>query len=131
MKTQSTPAGMPHPAFVRGEDGMLHIRHFSSAADAAAAACGRELPTPAQIEAVSGRRAGWMLSPEFAKHLGVHPVTIRRQWARGGLPGCREDGPRLLRVPTRLLRLAHAYGLRGVERMAKAGLLASAGQAGS
>ena len=112
-----------HAALVCGDDGNLHIRRFPSAADAAAASCGRELPSPTEIDAVCGKRSGMMRATAFAREMGVHPRTVRRQWARGGLPGCREDGPHLLKVPTHLLRLAHAYGLRGIERMARAGLI--------
>jgi transposase-like protein len=78
---------------------------------------------PADIAAVGGSGEGEMRHTELAAKLGIHPRTLRRQFARGGLPGAVEHGERILMVPTRLLRLARAYGLRGVERMANAGLL--------
>jgi hypothetical protein len=64
-----------------------------------------------------------MRSPQFARRLGVHPRTVRRCFARKGLPGAVEHGPRLLLIPVRLLRLAEAYGLRWVETEARAGRL--------
>lgn len=110
-------------ALVRNDRGGLEARRFATAADAAAVSCARELPTPDDIHAVTGTRRGEMTSTAFAKALGIHPRTVRRLYARGGLPGAKEHGERILLVPTHLLRLATAYGLRQVERMARAGLL--------
>ena len=62
----------------------------------------------------------------MARQLGIHPKTIRRQYLRGGLPGAKEHGPRILMVPISLVRLAKIYGLRGVEQMARVGLVAVA-----
>lgn len=81
------------------------------------------LPSRDQIAAIAGRTAGEIRSTAMARKLGVHGRTIRRMYERGVLPGAKEHGERILVVPTHLLRLAEAYGLRGVERMARAGLL--------
>ena len=83
------------------------------------------LPTRAEIEAVAGQTRGMVRCTVFARKLGIHPRTVHRCFARGGLPGAREHGPRILEVPMRLLRLAEAYGLRQVELMAKTGRLGS------
>lgn len=80
-------------------------------------------PTRADVFAVAGRASGMVRSTEFAAHLGVHPRTIRRCYERQGLPGAKEHGPRILKIPARLLRLAEAYGLRWVESEARAGRL--------
>ena len=63
----------------------------------------------------------------FAARLGIHPRTIRRQFQRGGLPGAVEHGERILLIPAHLVRLAETYGLRGVERLALAGLISATG----
>lgn len=81
------------------------------------------LPRTSDIDAIAGPRLRLMRSTEFARKLGISGRTVRRAYARGSLPGAVEHGPRLLMVPTHLLRLATAYGLRGVENMVKAGLL--------
>lgn len=113
-----------HAALVRGDDGNLHVRQFPTAADASAASQHRELNPPRlDVLMIAGKRSGSIRSPEFARRLGVHPRTIRRCFERGGLPGAKEHGQRILEIPLRLLRLAEAYGLRGVERMAKQGQL--------
>jgi len=80
-------------------------------------------PSLREIDAIAGRRSGKVRSPVMARKLGVHPRTIRRCYLRGGLPGAREHGPRILEVPVHLVRLAEAYGLHGVEQLAKAGLI--------
>jgi hypothetical protein len=84
------------------------------------------LPSPHRIAEVGGPTCHDMRHTVMARRLGIHPKTIRRQFARGGLPGAKEHGPRILMVPTSLVRLAETYGLRGVERMARAGLIAGA-----
>ena len=75
------------------------------------------------LEAIAGKRNGFMRQREFAERLGVHPRTIKRAYLRGALPGSIQHGPRILMIPTHLYRLSIAYGLHGVERMAKAGLI--------
>lgn len=82
-----------------------------------------DLPAVSELERVAGPAQGEMRHTAMAAKLGVHPRTLRRQFLRGGLPGAKEHGERILVVPTRLFRLAQAYGLRGVERMATSGLL--------
>jgi|GEM_PF-7080538 len=139
---------MTHHAIIRDDRGNLQIRRFATPADAARASVDRELPTatrpllmsdrttqrpavvlpgtlppPEQIAAVLGQRGGEMRHTEFARRLGIHPRTLKRQWLRGGLPGAKQHSAKILVVPVRLLRLAEAYGLRQVERMAQAGLL--------
>ena len=139
---------MSHHAFITDDRGVLQLRRFATAADAAAVSATRELPTPTttvrmidrtrrpaaplvpgtipapeQIAAVAGQRGGEMRHTEFARRLGIHPRTLKRQWERGGLPGAKQHTRNILVVPVRLLRLAEAYGLRQVERMAQAGLL--------
>lgn len=81
------------------------------------------LPRLDEITAVAGPRKRMMRHTAFARELGIHPRTERRAFNRGALPGAVEHGERILMVPAHLFRLACAYGLRGVERMAKAGLL--------
>jgi hypothetical protein len=83
-------------------------------------------PTRAELLAVAGKKGGYIRSTAFAEKMRVHPRTIRRCFARGGLPGAKEQGERILDIPTRLLRLAEAYGLRQVERMARAGQIPAA-----
>ncbi|HWA07954.1 MAG TPA: hypothetical protein VG838_00660 [Opitutaceae bacterium] len=83
------------------------------------------LPPKEQVLAVIGKRAGEMRHTEMARKLGIAPRHIRDQFKRGGLPGAKEHTAYILMVPTHLYRLAEAYGLRGVERMAKAGLLST------
>jgi hypothetical protein len=137
-----------HYAFITDGRGNLQLRRFATAADAAAVSATRELPAPTstvrmidrtgrpaaplvpgtipapeQIAAVTGQRGGHMRHTEFARRLGIHPRTLKRQWLRGGLPGAKQHSVNILVVPIRLLRLAEAYGLRQVERMAQAGLL--------
>lgn len=70
-----------------------------------------------------GRRGGEIRSPKFAARFGVCTRTIRKMYARGALPGAKEHGERILVIPAHLARVAEAYGLRGLERMAKAGLI--------
>lgn len=80
-------------------------------------------PDRAQVLAVAGRSSGTIRSTVFAAKLGVHPRTIRRAYEKNGLPGAKEHGERILEIPTRLLRLAEAYGLRWVISEAMAGRL--------
>jgi hypothetical protein len=115
-------SGPQHSALVRGDDGGLHVRRFASGDAARAASAAREI-TPEDVASIAGPTAGLMRASAFAAKVGVSPRTVRRMYARGALPGAREDGPHLLKVPVHLLRLATVYGLRGVERMAAAGLL--------
>lgn len=82
-----------------------------------------ELPPPSEIDAVAGPRQRMMRSTEFARGLSISPRTVRRAYARGALPGAIEHSAHILMIPTHLFRLAATYGLRHVERMAKAGLL--------
>ena len=137
---------MSHFAIIRDDRGDLQIRRFATPADAAAASADRELPAPgrtvrafdytrpkatpglpdltaAQIDAIGGQRTGEMRHTEFAHRLGISPRTVKRQWLRGGLPGAKQHSSHILMVPVRLLRIAQAYGLRQVERIASAGLL--------
>lgn len=113
-----------HSALVRGEDGNLHIRNFPTAAAACTASSHLErTPDAAQIQIVCGRRGGEIRSTKLAREIGVHPRTIRRAFERGELPGCKEHGERILMVPMHIYRLIMAYGLRGVGRMARVGLI--------
>jgi transposase-like protein len=139
---------MSHYAFITDDRGVLQMRRFATAADAAAVSATREPPSPTttvrmidrtrrpaalvtpgtlpdaeQIQAVAGQRTGDMRHTEFARRIGIAPRTLKRQWLRGGLPGAKQHTKNILVVPVRLLRLAEAYGLRQVERMAQAGLL--------
>ena len=139
---------MSHYAFITDDRGVLQMRRFTTAADAAAVSATREPPSPTttvrmidrtrrpaalvtpgtlpdaeQIQAVAGQRTGDMRHTEFARRIGIAPRTLKRQWLRGGLPGAKQHTKNILVVPVRLLRLAEAYGLRQVERMAQAGLL--------
>lgn len=137
---------MSHRALFRDDRGNLQIRSFATAAEAAAASSeSRELvipppvprtinalavmtaptlpPNPAQLEAILLRKGGNIKHSDFARRLGIHPRTVKRQWLRGGLPGAVQHSTHILMVPAHLLRVAQAYGLAQVERMAKAGLL--------
>lgn len=112
---------------VHADDTNLPLRLFAAAARDASANRGREFPSHKEVQLVIGRRSGEMRHTAMARELGVHPRTIRRQFCRGGLPGAKEHGERILVVPTHLFRLAQAYGLRSVERMARAGMLSRNG----
>lgn len=128
----------PHAALIRGDDGNVHIRRFDTAAQAATASRDREIGTPnierrtpntqvpsaEEVAAVIGKRSGEMRHTEFARELGISPRIVREQYKRGGLPGTKEHSAYILIVPTHLLRLARTYGLRQVERLAKAGMIA-------
>lgn len=111
-----------HSALVRDDRGGLALRRFATGAEARGASAALEI-TPEEIASIAGPGAGMMPSSIFARRMGVSARTVRRMFARGALPGAREDGPHLLRVPGHLLRLATVYGLRGVERMAAVGLI--------
>lgn len=115
--------GPAHSALVRGEDGNLHIRRFSSAKDAMVANRERDLPAPDQVAVVMGRQGGRIRHTVFARKLGLTPRQIRNAYKDGGLPGAIEQTERILEVPVHLVRLAEAYGLKQVVRMAKAGLI--------
>jgi hypothetical protein len=112
-------------AFVRNDRGGLEPRRFASAADAASVALDRELPKPAEIDDIAGGRGAATMIPHrvFAKKLGVPPNTIRAVFKRGNLPGAVQHTDRLIVVPARLLHIAHRWGLLGLERMARAGLI--------
>lgn len=136
---------MSHRALFRDDRGNLQIRSFPTAAEAAAASSeSRDLvlpppvprtihalavmaapvtPTVAQLDAIIARKGGNIKHSDFARRLGIHPRTVKRQWLRGGLPGAVQHSTHILMVPAHLLRVAQAYGLAQVERMAKAGLL--------
>lgn len=118
--TRTQPA-----ALVRGDDGNFHVRHFATPADATAASLDRELRVPPadEIRMVMGRKGGALSPREFADRIGVSARTVRRAYADGGLPGAKEHGPKLLKIPASTLRLAEAYGLRQLVRMTKAGLV--------
>jgi hypothetical protein len=124
--TQGAALPQRHSALVRGDDGALHVRRFATGVDARSASAALEL-TPETVASIAGPTSGLMPSAVFARKLGIHPRTVRRLHARGALPGSVDHGARLLRVPAHLLRLAVVYGLRGVERMAAAGLLPNTG----
>lgn len=126
------PRTVLHSALVRGEDGGLHVRRFPTPALAREASRHREVvpplapwatPAPDELARVAGPARGEVSSTEFARRLKIHPRTVRRWFSAGGLPGAREHGPRTLRVPLRLLRLAQCYGLRRVVAWGKEGLL--------
>ena len=111
-----------HSALFRDSLGGITIRHFPRADDASQAAQERELPAAHEVEQVAGtRRKATLRSPEFARALGVSTRTVRRAFLDGDLPGAVEHGERHLVVPAYLLRIAQAYGLRGLRRLAKAG----------
>jgi hypothetical protein len=83
----------------------------------------RPLPTAEEIARVAGSSRSVLKHREFAKRLGAPTARVRAQFERGGLPGARRVSAGVVMVPRRLLRLAQAYGLPQVERMAGAGLL--------
>lgn len=117
-----------HAALFRNDKGGLEIRHFATATDAARASAAIETgpqPSAEELQTVIGKRGGDMRSTDFARRLGIHPRTVRRMYARRELPGAREHGERILLVPAHLLRLALAYGLRHVGRLARLGQLAA------
>lgn len=98
-------------ALVRGDDDNLHIRHFHTAASAAAiAAAQRDLAMPPDA------RSAGIRSADLARELGVSSVTIRRAWKAGELPA-KEHGERTLIIPHRIARLVRTFGLLGVRRM--------------
>lgn len=84
---------------------------------------GVRLPSRDEVAAVAGASKGLMRSTAFAARLGVHGRTVRRCFERGGLPGAKEHGPRILLVPTRLVRVAETWGLKNLELMARTGRL--------
>lgn len=112
-----------HSAFVRGDDGNLHMRSFDAAGDATAASFERELPEPGQVRVVMGRQGGKIRHTVFARKLGLTTRQVRHAFNEGALPGAVAHSDRIIVVPVHLLRLAEAYGLKQVRRMAKAGLL--------
>jgi hypothetical protein len=80
-------------------------------------------PSLQEINTVIGRRGGEMRHTEFARRLGLSSRQVRSCFMRGGLPGAKQHTANIIVVPVHLLRLAQAYGLRQVERMAQAGLI--------
>lgn len=84
-----------------------------------------ERPFPSREDALRamGQRGGEMRHTAVAKRLGVSTRILRASYRRGGLPGAKEHSPYILMIPVKLVRLAEAYGLSVVERMAKAGML--------
>jgi hypothetical protein len=123
-----------HSALFRDSLGGITIRHFPSAEDAQKHNADRDLAEPApvpswppmpaqqQVDTVIGQKRNTTIkAPAFAAALGVHTRTVRRAFLKGSLPGAVEHGERILVIPSHLLRLAQAYGLRGLERLAKAG----------
>jgi hypothetical protein len=124
-----------HAALFRDSLGGLTIRHFPSTEDAQKHNAGRELaplagylvagvpmPSAQQVAEISGRGDTKIRSSEFAHRLGIHSQRIRDLHERCPLPGAIEHGPRTLMIPLRHLRLAHSYGLRGLERLIRTGL---------
>lgn len=102
-------------ALVRGDDDNLHIRHFHTAASAAAiASAQRDLAMPPDA------RSAGIRSADLARELGVSSVTIRRAWKAGELPA-KEHGERTLIIPHKIARLVRTFGLLGVRRMMRAG----------
>lgn len=80
-------------------------------------------PSREELAAVVTKRHAKIRHTEMAERLGVNSRLIRRAFMRGALPGAIEHSANIIMVPLHLLRLAEAYGLRQVERMAKAGML--------
>jgi hypothetical protein len=98
--------GKRFTAIVRGDDDALHIREFESAAQAARAACERELQQPnATLTGIS--------TADLAREFGLHPKTVRRAWARGELPGIEHSRNRVL-IPRPIANLARRYGMARV-----------------
>jgi len=103
-----------HTALVRDADGSLHIRRFETAAGATQASLGREL-SPPRVRLIDHKT--------FAKRLGVGSKLVRHAFRRGAFPGAIEHSEQLVHIPVRFLELCHTYGLRGLERRIKAGIL--------
>lgn len=115
---------MKPAALFRNDRGGLEIRHYATPAQAAAVAAGRELPQQETVQEIAGHAKGRISHFVFARKLGIPPKIVRSQFKRGGLPGAVQHSSHWIMVPTSLLRLAEAYGLKQVERMAAAGLIA-------
>lgn len=111
-------------ALVRDDRGGLQVRRFRTARAATLVAMERELPEPAEVAAIAGRARGGELSVrQFADQLGVSHDTVRRAVNAGALPGTKEHGPRLVKIPASTLRLAQTYGLRVLAKLQKHGLV--------
>lgn len=81
--------------------------------------------TRAEAEALAAlQKRRMMKHTDFARALGVSVRTVRRCFARGALPGALEHSRNVILIPTHLWRLAATHGLRQVERMARAGMIA-------
>ena len=110
-----------HPALVRGENGGLQVRRFPTAADATAAARGRELLPPANIPLVASKRA-WT-ARRLAKRLGLSATAIARRCREGEIPAINMGTAKMSRwsIAPETVREILIRGLRGVALRAKAG----------
>ena len=110
-----------HPALVRGENGGLQVRRFATAADAMAAARGRELLPPANIPLVASKRA-WT-ARRLAKRLGLSATAIARRCREGEIPAINMGTAKMSRwsIAPETVREILISGLRGVALRAKAG----------
>jgi hypothetical protein len=114
------------PALVRNDSGGLEVRYFATAAEAMAVSHEREVAsgTGGDTQALErGVRPRMIDHRTFAKRIGAPSQLVKAVFRRGGLPGAIEHSPRLLLVPAGLVDQALTYGLRGLERRAKAGVV--------
>lgn len=122
MRLSDHTAPLPqHAALIRGDDGCLDVRHFSTAADAAAASATSGGVFETGLTAADKRRK-MTTSHDLAHELGLHPKTVRRWVLQNEIPAIAH-GPRLLMIPNRICQLVKLWGLDGVRRMARRGEL--------
>jgi hypothetical protein len=114
-----------HAALVRDDRGNLQIRRFDTAADAARVAAGLEhhaklCATPVALDLT---KSPMLDHKTFARRLGIPSQLVRAAFRRGGLPGAVAHSHRLVHVPAILLDHAKIWGLLGLERRVKAGMI--------
>jgi hypothetical protein len=113
-----------HPALVRNDNGGLEIRHFENAKDAARAAALLEHPT-IKVEIARSGAVRPLHYKKFAERIGAPSRVVRAAFKRGALPGAIQHSDRIILVPAALVKPATIYGLMGMERRIKAGLMSA------
>jgi hypothetical protein len=113
-----------HSALVRNDKGGLDVRYFESAKDAARAAAHLELPE-IKVEIARAGQTRPLHYKKFAERIGAPSRVVRAAFKRGALPGAIQHSDRIILVPAALVKPATIYGLMGMERRIKAGLMSA------
>jgi hypothetical protein len=114
-----------HPALVRNDKGNLDVRYFDNATDAARAAAHLEAPEVlVEVQRASGPTRP-LHYKKFAERIGAPSRVVRAAFKRGALPGAIQHSDRIILVPAALVKPATIYGLMGMERRIKAGLMSA------